>query len=215
MMDKTYTRIILALALGLLAAASVTAIWGPPSEIKYRVGIFIPVGGILLIWLWMQFWLWLSMAPQEPLSDAKRRLYGRLLVGASTLVSTAALYRIAGIWHGAPAFAPQLFLRLYLFAAGLIWIIFGNFVPKLPYQPKRRWLEMGSARFHHLNRVGGWLLVGGGISVAIEAFVIPMNSALFLFVLFAITAAILLPYGALAVIYVRSYRREMRAEANA
>ena len=212
MIDKKYLRIVIALALAVLIAGVATDIWGPAVALKYRLAIFVPAAAILFACLWTLFWLWLSMDPRDSLSDAKRWLYGRLLVACTAVLSAGGLYMIAGVWHRAPVFSPQSFLQLYLFAAGLIWIFFGNFVPKLPYQKKRYWFEMGPARFHHLNRIGGWLMVGGGIAVAIEALAPPTNPRSIVPIFLAISAAILLPYLSLAVIHVRSYRREIAGE---
>ncbi|MGA7712502.1 MAG: hypothetical protein WCA81_11415, partial [Rhizomicrobium sp.] len=104
MIDKKYSRIVIALALAVSIACIATDIWGPEAALKYRLGIFIPAAGILLIWLWMRFWVWLSVDPSETLSDAMRRFIGRALVACTAILCAAGLYMIAGIWHRAPAF---------------------------------------------------------------------------------------------------------------
>jgi hypothetical protein len=211
MIDKKYSRIIIALALAMSIACVATDIWGPAAALKYRLGIFIPIAGILLSWLSMRFWVWLSVDPRESLSDAMRRFFGRALVAFTAILCAAGLYVIAGIWHRAPAFSPQIFLQLSAFALGLIVMLFGNVAPKLPYQKTRHWFEMGPARYHRLNRIGGWMTVAAGIAILTVALIGPMEPNFIRRAFLAITIAFLLPIGTLSMIYVRSYRREIRA----
>ena len=209
MIGKRTSRIIVAMVLAMLIACVATDIWGPAAALKYRLGTFIPAAGILLIGLWMRFWVWLGIAPHETLSDAMRRFIGRALVACTAVLCAAGLYMMAGLWHRAPLFSPQIFLQLCAFAQGLILILLGNVIPKLPYQKQRTWFEMGPVRYHRLNRISGWLMVAAGIVVVTIAWNGPMEPNFFNRAFLAIAIAFLLPLGTLTAIYVRSYRREI------
>ena len=94
----------------------------------------------------------------------------------------------------------------------MIWIFFGNVCRNCPTakrKPGSKWVRnaiIGS------TGSGGWSMFAAGIAVAAEALFLPLKPQIFLGVFFAITAALLLPYGALAAIYVRSYRRKTRRD---
>jgi len=207
MIDRAYTRTLAAFALVMLTASTVMVFVKPGLAIGVQFGLFAPAAGIAVMWGWMRLWLWLSVGRVE-LNAAMGRFCGRVLVAGAIVMAAVELYALALIWSGPALLPPIAFLRLDMLAGALIWIIFGNVIPKLPYQQSRNWIEIGPAYYYRLNRFSGWLMVASGIAIAVSAFAMPPNPALLSVVFFAISAALLLFIGVLAARYRHSFRCE-------
>ena len=215
MIDRKYSRIVLALTLVMLAASVATVVWGPVHGLVAQLRTLTTAMGALLSWAFIWLWLTLIVGKPEKLEDTMRRFVGRILVAVTVLVFAGNIFWLTTMWKGAPPISIIAYVRLVFVSSGLIFIFFGNIVPKLSYQQTRQWIEVGPARHHRLNRIGGWLMVIAGVATVVAALALPADPRLLVRVYFAIAAAMLVPWLALAAIYVRAYRHELQAEHSA
>jgi drug/metabolite transporter (DMT)-like permease len=215
MIDRKYSRIVLALVLVMLAASVATVVWGPVHGLVAQLRTLTTAMGALLSWAFIWLWLTLIVGKPEKLEDTMRRFVGRILVAVTVLVFAGNIFWLTTMWKGAPPISIIAYVRLVFVSSGLIFIFFGNIVPKLSYQQTRQWIEVGPARHHRLNRIGGWLMVVAGIATVVAALALPADPRSLVGVYLAIAAAMLVPYLALAAIYVRAYRHELQAEHSA
>lgn len=105
-------------------------------------------------------------ATKNGLHPEYQRFLGKcLVVMAASMLVTALYLQIYLPLCGMP-FDKYGYNRTLVTMGGIVFVGFGNLLPKLPYQKMQRWLEIGPARSYRLNRIGGWLMVVIGLAMA-------------------------------------------------
>ena len=107
MIDRTHSRIVLALVLVMLVASVATVVWGPVHGLVAQLRTLTPVMGALMGWAFMWLWLRLSVGTKEKLDDTIRQLVGRVLVVSIVLVFAGNIYWLTTVWKGAPPFSTS------------------------------------------------------------------------------------------------------------
>lgn len=104
-------------------------------------------------------------ATKNGLHPEYQHFVGKCLVVMMAIMLVTTLYRQIYLPVSGMPLDKDGYNRVLVTIGGIIFVGFGNLLPRLPYQKMQNWLEIGPARTYRLNRLCGWLMVVVGIAM--------------------------------------------------
>jgi len=210
MIDRKSARLTTALT---VLATGINAVYvfalKPMPPLATAAMIAGPALVTVFIWLIIRLVVRLSYSRAEPLDPAYAAFFGRCLAVFAGMMTVIFGYAfLLAPLTGWNLMAADTYNRMVMVVSGLVLAGLGNIVPKLPYQPLCRWLEIGPERTYRINRIGGWLMVVVGAAEIAYGLVFPLsNTQLFAGVLGGLAVLIVFNIWLYAG-HLRAYRRE-------
>jgi hypothetical protein len=210
MIDRKLALITIATTALTTAITANYALWlHPLPPVPATAAISAPALMTVFMWLFIRLVVHFSYDRKAPLDPAYGAYFGRaLLLYAVFMMLVFGYICLIVPLTGGKMMDMMTYNRLVMIASGLIFAVLGNVVPKLPYQPFCRWLEIGPERTYRVNRFGGWLMVLiGGAEIAL-GLVFPLTDTQFFAAATTGLTVLLVPYFWIYYRHRRAYVRE-------
>ncbi len=212
MIDRKALQFLILLCLAMTAAAiwrfSLLPDWTrmpvvTPAGPRTRSGLFLFAPPLAMLFMIAVTCAknWLVSGPQEALA-ARHRWSRPMLVWSGVIMALMQAFMIARSLGHDLGLNPQAITRMVMVMAGILVIMHGNIIPKLPRLSKRiamfnldPWQSARSMRF------SGRMTVGFGLATIVAAVLLPPRATLFTFLILTLAF-----YGAVLWYFVRLKR---------
>jgi len=187
MIDRKALGILILLCLATTAAAiwrlSLLADWtqlpivtpsGPGT--RNSLVLFVPPLSLLFMIAIGLVMNWLFSGPDEAI-QARQRRSRLLLLGSGVMAALAQAFVISRSLHHGLWLNPETVARAVVGVGGILTMIYGNVVPKLPTVSKRiAALNLDPWQSARSRRLAGWMTVGLGLAMINAAVLLPLRA---------------------------------------